>query len=204
MWRKAILWRIRSLTCSTRTMGFFLSGKLSSTPTTRAMLASSFRQELYCLTREGGNESSAVRGDLDILANGAVTIVAVGSTRTGPRYQRQHRGHRSGTGSGTPVGEQRRHNADPRADRGQSAIDAGEPSFHPDAFDPPLEYDQRSEGFPRVLGGRIDIGAFEFPTQQGETTTVVTSSANPSSAVTIWEPQCRWSMASLRARSIRP
>jgi hypothetical protein len=43
------------------------------------------------------------------------------------------------------------------------AIDAGDPSFNPNAFDPPLLYDQRnSRRFPRIVNGRIDIGAFEY------------------------------------------
>jgi hypothetical protein len=43
------------------------------------------------------------------------------------------------------------------------AINAGDPLFNPAAFDPPLLYDQRnSRRFPRVVNGRIDIGAFEF------------------------------------------
>jgi predicted outer membrane repeat protein len=36
------------------------------------------------------------------------------------------------------------------------AINAGDP-----AFSPPPEYDQRGVGFPRVLYGRVDIGAYE-------------------------------------------
>ena len=45
---------------------------------------------------------------------------------------------------------------------GSMAIDAGNPSFDPNAFTPPLIYDQRSgPGFPRLVNGRIDIGAFE-------------------------------------------
>jgi hypothetical protein len=39
---------------------------------------------------------------------------------------------------------------------GSPAIDAGDP-----AFSPPPEYDQRGPGFPRVIGGRVDIGAYE-------------------------------------------
>jgi hypothetical protein len=39
---------------------------------------------------------------------------------------------------------------------GSPAIDAGDPSFTP-----PPGYDQRGPGFPRVVNGRIDIGAFE-------------------------------------------
>lgn len=45
---------------------------------------------------------------------------------------------------------------------GSPAIDAGDPNFDANAFDPPLLYDQRnSPGFLRVVNGRIDIGAFE-------------------------------------------
>jgi hypothetical protein len=42
------------------------------------------------------------------------------------------------------------------------AINAGDPNFDPNGFTPPLLYDQRSSRrFPRVVNGRIDIGAFE-------------------------------------------
>jgi hypothetical protein len=40
---------------------------------------------------------------------------------------------------------------------GSPAINAGDPNFNP----PPL-YDQRGPGYPRVIGGRIDIGSFEL------------------------------------------
>ena len=39
---------------------------------------------------------------------------------------------------------------------GSPAINAGDPNFTP-----PPDYDQRGPGFPRVINGRIDIGAFE-------------------------------------------
>jgi hypothetical protein len=39
---------------------------------------------------------------------------------------------------------------------GSPAIDMGDPNFTP----PPVS-DQRGSGFPRVYGGRIDIGSFE-------------------------------------------
>ncbi|MGB7069591.1 MAG: choice-of-anchor Q domain-containing protein [Pyrinomonadaceae bacterium] len=45
---------------------------------------------------------------------------------------------------------------------GSPAINAGDPNFDPEIFDPPMLYDQRNSGrFPRVINGRIDIGAFE-------------------------------------------
>jgi hypothetical protein len=44
---------------------------------------------------------------------------------------------------------------------GSPAIDTGDPAFDPNNFNPPLLYDQRGNGFPRVVNGRIDIGAFE-------------------------------------------
>ncbi len=39
---------------------------------------------------------------------------------------------------------------------GSVAINAGDPTFNA-----PIDYDQRGAGFPRVLGGRIDTGAYE-------------------------------------------
>src|SRR6266542_6340652 len=41
------------------------------------------------------------------------------------------------------------------------AIDAGNPNFNPNNFQPPRTYDQRGLGFDRVKNGRSDIGAFE-------------------------------------------
>jgi len=41
---------------------------------------------------------------------------------------------------------------------GSPAIDSGDPSFTP-----PPDFDQRGPSYPRVVGGRIDIGAFEAP-----------------------------------------
>jgi hypothetical protein len=41
------------------------------------------------------------------------------------------------------------------------AINAGDPNFNPYLFNPPLLYDQRGPGFPRIVGGRIDIGSYE-------------------------------------------
>jgi CSLREA domain-containing protein len=40
---------------------------------------------------------------------------------------------------------------------GSPAIDAGDP-----AFVPPPDYDQRGVGFPRMVNGRVDIGAYEY------------------------------------------
>jgi hypothetical protein len=44
---------------------------------------------------------------------------------------------------------------------GSPAIDAGDPNFNPNSFNPPMVYDQRGTGFNRVVNGRVDIGAFE-------------------------------------------
>ncbi len=41
------------------------------------------------------------------------------------------------------------------------AINAGDPNFNPYLFNPPLLYDQRGPGFPRIVEGRLDIGAYE-------------------------------------------
>src|SRR5438552_3132770 len=43
---------------------------------------------------------------------------------------------------------------------GSPAIDSGDPSFDPYSFSP-LLYDQRGDGFARVMNDHIDIGAFE-------------------------------------------
>jgi hypothetical protein len=44
---------------------------------------------------------------------------------------------------------------------GSPAINAGDPNFNPNNFNPPMLYDQRGTGFARVVNNRIDIGAFE-------------------------------------------
>jgi Ca2+-binding RTX toxin-like protein len=48
---------------------------------------------------------------------------------------------------------------------GSPAIDAGEDALALDPNANPLTTDQRGPGFPRVLGGAVDIGAFEAPDQ---------------------------------------
>ena len=45
---------------------------------------------------------------------------------------------------------------------GSPAIDTGDPNFDPNAFNPPMLYDQRGSGHDRVAHGRVDIGAFEI------------------------------------------
>ena len=45
--------------------------------------------------------------------------------------------------------------------QGSPALNAGDPSFNPNTFNPPLNFDQRGPGFSRVVNGRLDIGAFE-------------------------------------------
>lgn len=42
------------------------------------------------------------------------------------------------------------------------AIDNGNPNFNPQAFTPPLLYDQRGPRFRRVVNGSVDIGPFEL------------------------------------------
>ncbi|RIK78377.1 MAG: hypothetical protein DCC67_11620 [Planctomycetota bacterium] len=44
---------------------------------------------------------------------------------------------------------------------GSPAINAGSPTFNPNSFTPALDNDQRGATFPRVLRGRIDVGALE-------------------------------------------
>ena len=46
---------------------------------------------------------------------------------------------------------------------GSPAIDAGNNALAVDANGNPLDYDQRGTGFPRIVGGTVDIGAFEAP-----------------------------------------
>ena len=41
------------------------------------------------------------------------------------------------------------------------AINAGDPNFNPYLFNPPLLYDQRGPNNPRIVKGRVDIGAYE-------------------------------------------
>jgi uncharacterized repeat protein (TIGR01451 family) len=61
------------------------------------------------------------------------------------------------------------------------AIDAGDPNFDPNAFNPPLLYDQRGSPYARVANNRIDIGAFEVqPAPMADL--AITKSASPSPA----------------------
>ena len=62
---------------------------------------------------------------------------------------------------------------------GSPAIDAGDPSFDPYSFSPPLLEDQRGAGFPRVVNDRIDIGAFEVPQPAPTPTPTPTSTSTP-------------------------
>jgi hypothetical protein len=71
---------------------------------------------------------------------------------------------------------------------GSSAIDTGDPSFTP----PPL-YDQRGQGFDRVVNGQIDIGSFEVqaggtpsptPTPTATATASATATATPTATST--------------------
>ena len=69
---------------------------------------------------------------------------------------------------------------------GSPAIDAGDPSFTS-----PPDYDQRGSDFPRVVNGRIDIGAFEVeasptptPTPTATPTATATSTPTPTPTAT--------------------
>ena len=46
---------------------------------------------------------------------------------------------------------------------GGLAVNAGDNSKAVDADGNPLDYDQRGEGFARIVDGTVDIGAFEIP-----------------------------------------
>jgi parallel beta-helix repeat protein len=61
---------------------------------------------------------------------------------------------------------------------GSPAIDAGSNALAVDANGNPLQYDQRGPGYPRIVNGIVDIGAFEF---QGNSNPVpVLNSISPS------------------------
>jgi hypothetical protein len=71
---------------------------------------------------------------------------------------------------------------------GSPAFDAGDPNFTP-----PPDYDQRGLGFPRVVNGRIDIGAFEShftptptptPTSTPTATATATATSTPTATAT--------------------
>jgi uncharacterized repeat protein (TIGR01451 family) len=59
------------------------------------------------------------------------------------------------------------------------AIDAGDPSFNPNDFEPPLIHDQRGLGFARVSGNAIDIGAFEVQVAATPTPTPTATPCQP-------------------------
>ena len=60
---------------------------------------------------------------------------------------------------------------------GSPAIDAGDHNFNP-----PPDFDQRGPGFPRVVNGRIDIGAFEVqPAAPCITLVTTTADSGPGS-----------------------
>jgi hypothetical protein len=60
---------------------------------------------------------------------------------------------------------------------GSPAINAGDPNF--DATGTP--YDQRGAGFPRIVGGTVDIGAFEAEDTEAPVSVTITSPANGAS-----------------------
>lgn len=70
---------------------------------------------------------------------------------------------------------------------GSPAIDAGDPAFDPNAFNPPLTNDQRGPGFPRIFNSRVDIGAYELSPDLSATGgfTVTGTEGSPNSSVTV-------------------
>lgn len=68
---------------------------------------------------------------------------------------------------------------------GSLAKNAGNPAFNPNSFAPPLSFDQRGAGFPRVVLGTIDIGAFESPVFPAEAALVAGGEPAAESALTI-------------------
>src|SRR5437762_5637733 len=67
---------------------------------------------------------------------------------------------------------------------GSPAIDSGNPSFDPYSFSPLLLYDQRGDGFARVVNDHIDIGALEVqpaptPTPTPTATPIRTATPKP-------------------------
>jgi hypothetical protein len=67
---------------------------------------------------------------------------------------------------------------------GSPAIDAGDPNFDPNAFNPPMLYDQRGPGYNRVTHSRVDIGAFEVQTVTPVYAGQVQSPINPDGSST--------------------
>ncbi len=87
---------------------------------------------------------------------------------------------------------------------GSPAIDAGDPAFDPNSFDPPLSDDQRGSGFPRVVNGRIDIGAFEVQeTTTTTTTTLATTPTTTTSTTTTEAPTTATSTSSTTSTTLR-
>jgi hypothetical protein len=134
-------------------------------------------------TRGGGVDSQLLSSEGSIIAGntsasneapdvrGAVTTVSVNYSLIGNTANSGITGS-TGTGNLLNVAPQ----LGPLADNGgptlthallplSPATDAGGPTFGPNAFHPPLVYDQRGLCFDRVENGRIDMGAFEVQTE---------------------------------------
>jgi uncharacterized repeat protein (TIGR01451 family) len=62
---------------------------------------------------------------------------------------------------------------------GSPAINTGDPGFTA-----PPEYDQRGAGYPRVVGGRVDIGAYEAPLDLHLVKTIMPASTRPGATIT--------------------
>ena len=87
---------------------------------------------------------------------------------------------------------------------GSPAIDSGDPNFDPYSFSPLLLYDQRGDGFERVVNDHIDIGAFEVqlaPTPTPPPTATPTPVRTPSASKA---PEAATVTATLASMTLNP
>ena len=132
-----------------------------------------------------GNTAGGGVGSIHNLGMGATAtlINTIFNAQTGPSIQNQRGNVTSGgynlssdIGGGVLTGPGDQINIDPKLGplqnnggptdthallSGSPGINAGDPHFDPNAFDPPLIDDQRGGFYARVVNDRIDIGAFE-------------------------------------------
>ncbi|MGD0540044.1 MAG: choice-of-anchor Q domain-containing protein, partial [Tepidisphaeraceae bacterium] len=71
---------------------------------------------------------------------------------------------------------------------GSPAINAGSNALAVDSNGNPLVYDQRGAGFPRIVGGTVDIGAYEVQTVAGPNSPAVLSPSRLVAAASLPQP----------------